>query len=283
MDMKIVRQALRACVSHIPFKGRYRMADVLGAVLANDLHEVIDINGVHVELDHGMLIHRMIYYGLYEENVMNYLRRTIRPGDVIFDPGANIGYFAAVCLGLVGATGHVYSFEPSNTAFAYLTRNNPPPRPANWTLEHAALSDHSGNMVFYDTPRVISRGFACLAGVFEPKDRIPHPIAVFALDDYCARRNIPRITFLKLDIEGSELAALHGARQLLDDRAIDAILVETSLEPHLRPNAEAIDVLLRSAGFRSYRVQRNGRLKLIDVMKQNELREDIIWTLVPAA
>lgn len=281
--MKIIRRALRVLSSHIPFKGRYRLADNLGAWLGAGQRELVNVNDVRVELDHSLLLHRMIYYGLYEENVMNYLKHTIRPGAVVIDPGANIGYFAAVCLGLVGPEGHVYSFEPSNTAFSYLTRNNPLPRPANWTVEHAGLTDHSGSMVFFDTPRVITRGFACLEGVFEPKDRIPHPTVVFALDDYCAERDISRIAFLKLDIEGSELNALRGARRLLDQRAIEAVLVETSLDPHLRPNAEAIDALLRSAGFRSFRVQRNGRLEPLDVLKQHELREDIIWTLTPAA
>jgi hypothetical protein len=81
--MKIVRQALRALTSNIPFKGRYRLADKAGALLAGDLHEVIDMNGLKVELDHNVLTHRMMYYGLYEENVVNHLKRTIKPGDVV--------------------------------------------------------------------------------------------------------------------------------------------------------------------------------------------------------
>ena len=90
---------------------------------------------------------------------------------------------------------------------------------------------------------------------------------------------IKSIAFLKLDIEGSELKALRGATRLLNERAISKILVETSLEAHLRPNAEAIDMLLRSAGYRSHRVKRDGTLVPIDVLDQRELREDILWTL----
>jgi FkbM family methyltransferase len=281
--MKIARQALRALISTIPFKGRYRLADKAGALLAGDLHEAVDINGLKVELDHNVLTHRMMYYGLYEENVVNYLKRTIRAGDVVFDPGANIGYFAAVCLGLVGEKGHVYSFEPSNAAYAHILRNNPPPQASNWTLEQSALTDHSGSMTFYDTPRVMTRGFACLEGTYEPKDRIPHQVDVWSLDDYCAKKGIDRITFLKLDIEGSELKALQGAKRILAERRITTILVETTLMAHTREVTQNIDDLLRNAGYSSHSARRDGTLVPIDIMQRKELREDIIWTMAPGA
>ena len=54
--MKPLRQALRALTSTIPFKGRYRLADKAGAWLAGDLHEVIDVNGIAVELNHNVLM-----------------------------------------------------------------------------------------------------------------------------------------------------------------------------------------------------------------------------------
>jgi FkbM family methyltransferase len=276
--MELPRRLLRSLVRSAPFPGRYRLVETLGPWLGKGRSETLVLNGVRMELDQGNILHRLIWYGLYEENVLNHLRRTLKLGDTVIDPGANIGYFAAECLGLVGHAGSVISLEPSNTAYGILRKHNPSP-PANWIIEHAALTDHSGEMTFYDTPRVITRGFACLEGVFEPKDRVPHQVRVFALDDYCASHGITRMAFLKLDIEGSELKALQGAKRILSERAIRTIMVETSLEPHLRPSAEAIDALLRSAGYRSHRAERNGRLVRIDVLAQRELREDILWTL----
>lgn len=277
--MKPLRLALRALTTNIPFKGRYRLADKAGAWLAGDLHEVININGIAVELNHNVLTHRMMYHGLYEENVVNFLRRNIRSGDVVFDPGANIGYFAAICRGLVGDSGHVYSFEPSNAAYAHMLKNNTVGALKNWTLEHSALTDHSGSMTFYDTPRVMTRGFACLEGTYEPKDRIPHQVEVVSLDDYCASKNISAIAFLKLDIEGSELKALRGAKQMLAKRAIRTILVETTLMAHTQELTREIDDLLRGAGYRSHQARRNGTLVPINIMERKEIREDIIWTL----
>lgn len=274
--MELPRQVLRSLVRSAPFPGRYRLVETLGRRLGRGRTETLVLNGVRMELDQDNILHRLVWYGLYEENVVNLLRRTLKSGDVVIDPGANIGYFAAECLGLVGSAGCVISLEPSATAFGILRKNNPAP-PANWIIEQAALTDHTGEMTFYDTPRVITRGFACLEGVFEPKDRVPHQVRVFALDDFCSVRGIDHIAFLKLDIEGSEVKALQGSARLLGQRAIRTILVETSLEAHLRPNAEAIDGLLRSAGYRSHRAKRNGTLVPIDVLDQRDLREDIIW------
>jgi len=275
--MRFLRRSLRALIQAAPFKGRYRLADKAGAALAGDLHEVFDLNGVGVGIDHAVLTHRLMYYGLYEENVMNFLRRDLRPGDVVFDPGANIGYFAAVCLGLVGRQGHVYSFEPSNAAHAHIVKNNTAP-PAHWTLEHAALTDHSGEMTFYDTPRVMTKGFACLEGTYEPKDRIPHQVKVVSLDDYCATHGITAIAFLKLDIEGSELKALQGAARMLTAGAVRTVLVETTLLDHTVEMTRTIDELLRGHGYRSNRARRNGVLDPINVLEHHGLREDILWT-----
>lgn len=274
----LLRRTLRAVIQAVPFRGRHRLADRLGAWLAPSAPEPFVLNGVRIELDHRELLHRLIYYGLYEENVVRHLHLVLRPGDVVFDPGANIGYFAAVALGLVGSTGHVYSFEPSNTAFARLAASAAE-GPPNWTVAQAALTDHSGTMQFYDTPRVISRGFACLEGVYAPKDRMPHPVTVHALDDFCRNNGVTRIAFLKLDIEGSELNALRGATELLGRQAVQEILVETTVDAEKRPVAQAIDTLLRNAGYCSHRVQPNGELVPIDVMAQADLREDIIWTV----
>jgi FkbM family methyltransferase len=183
----------------------------------------------------------------------------------------------------VGEKGHVYSFEPSNAAYAHILRNNPPPQASNWTLEQSALTDHSGSMTFYDTPRVMTRGFACLEGTYEPKDRIPHQVDVWSLDDYCAKKGIERITFLKLDIEGSELKALQGAKRILAECRIITILVETTLMAHTREVTQNIDDLLRNAGYSSHSARRDGTLVPIDIMQRKELREDIIWTMAPGA
>lgn len=274
-----LRSSLRWFTQHVPVRGRLKLADKLGAIIAPQGPQLFNVNGINVELDHVQLTHRMMYYDLYEENVMNFLAGYLKPGMIVFDPGANMGYFAAKCLGMIRPGGKVYSFEPSNTCLDRLRANNDPSSIENWELLPMALTDRTGEMTFYDTPRVITRGYACLENVSAPADRIPHKVQVTTIDSFCTERAIARIDFLKLDIEGSELPALRGATRMMAARALPVILVETTLTGTDRSTTEEIDRLLRTAGYRSFHVERNGSLRPIDVLSRKQLREDIIWKL----
>ncbi len=279
MPRSAIRSSLRWFAQHVPVRGRLKLADKLGAVIAPPTPQLLNVNGIQVELDHSILTHRMMFYDLYEENVMNFLKSYLKPGMVVFDPGANMGYFAAKCLGMVRPGGTVHSFEPSNTCLDRLHRSNDPAQVTGWVLNEMALTDHAGEMTFYDTPRVITRGYACLEGVSTPGDRIAHKVRVTSVDVYCQEKEIGRVDFLKLDIEGSELPALRGAQRMMEKGALPVILVETTLTEQDRKTTEEIDILLRKAGYRSYHVNGNGSLRPIDIMERRQLREDIIWQL----
>lgn len=62
------------------------------------------------------------YATFYERNEIEYLKRYIKPGDVVLDIGANIGnhtvYFSRIC-----KAGKVYSFEPVKSTYDVLERN----------------------------------------------------------------------------------------------------------------------------------------------------------------
>ena len=213
---------------------------------------------------------RYIYYGLYESHFVAHLRATLRPGDVMIDPGTNIGYISAVAADLLGPEGQVISLEPSRTCFARLSGYLALP---NVELLHAALYDKPGHSRFCDTPRVIARGFACLAEIEEPEDATVYEIECLTVDDICEARSIRSIRYLKLDIEGAELAALQGARRMLDAGAIDYILVESDFG-----DARTAEVcrLLEAHAYRPFRPDRKGRLHPLDADRRHG-RFDVIW------
>lgn len=273
-----LRKVVRATVQAFPVRGRFRLVKWVAPWIAPPADQLFQLNGVNLALDQSLFMHQLIYYGLYEPHLVNFLRRNLREGDIVLEPGANIGYLSAVCLGLVGASGHVHSFEPSPIAHGRISGHNNLAAHSNWSLRRMALTDHTGEGIFNDTPRVMKAGYAALQDAATPVDSIPGTVELTSVDAFCQAQGIGHVRFLKLDIEGSELPALKGAAGMLAQKAIDIILVETTTQAggH-RQRAEAIDALLRKAGYSSYHLTPSGRTKPINVLKEVPYREDIIW------
>ncbi len=91
-------------------------------------------------------------------------------------------------------------------------------------------------------------------------------VDVCSLDDVIARLALKEIDFLKLDIEGGELAALKGAAALLASSKRPVILIEVQdlrTEPW---GHKALDVVryLEQANYRWANVVAGGRLQPLD-------------------
>ena len=80
--------------------------------------------------------------GGYEEKLSNIMFSHIRPGDIVWDVGANHGYYTAKFADAVAESGMVVAFEPHPLAFESLTKSLG--SLSNVQLENAALGDFDG-------------------------------------------------------------------------------------------------------------------------------------------
>lgn len=126
----------------------------------------------------------------------------LREGDTFLDCGACLGDTLVWAIAKVGPTGTVVSFEPL-PGQAAIARENARRRLARQachvTVECLALGDQGGEASFRD---IGAGSFRCDYGAIRAR--------VARLDDYCREKAL-RPDFIKMDIEGSELAALKGA------------------------------------------------------------------------
>jgi FkbM family methyltransferase len=164
--------------------------------------------GVLFECDLNDKVTRDIYYTGFDNRSCRILKRLVKPGDVIIDAGANVGYFSLLCAKWLRGTGMVHSFEPFPGTAGRFKRNlelNPKLCPLVH-LHHLALSDFTGTMGM-TVPDTGNQGcnFLSAGGATN--------VEVTTLDMFCEQERLTRLDLIKADVEGSEVALLRGAEE----------------------------------------------------------------------
>lgn len=143
--------------------------------------------------------------------LLNYF---LKPGDTFIDAGANHGTFSIVAAGLVGTEGLVVAIEPQ-PRLAGLLRKLLAQGPSRFQVHQMACGQYSRDAADFYIPAATS-GSASLFPDYSA--RCHHrsiQVATRTLDELIDWRRLTGRTFIKLDIEGSELSCLLGARQLI--------------------------------------------------------------------
>ena len=154
----------------------------------------------------------------------------IKPGDIVFDLGANIGEWAKEVLTRHQDVAEMHIFEPlaqvhKNLVDSLRGENNVKILAQNMAAGSREeiktfyqYDDHSTLSTFYRSCWMESQGW------IQP----PQKCTVFTttVDRYCQRLGIKRINFLKIDVQGAELDVLYGASDLLKYGKIDYIQFE---------------------------------------------------------
>ncbi len=141
----------------------------------------------------------------------------VRDGDVVFDIGANRGTYTLFLSNIVGPKGEIHAFEPVPPTFAMLSENvSKRRRFDNIKLNNSAAGESAGtitiNMPDCDDGQASMARHA--AGSWkEAKTISTFQCHVTTLDAYAA--SVPRApAFVKCDVEGAELLALRGGKEM---------------------------------------------------------------------
>jgi FkbM family methyltransferase len=161
--------------------------------------------------DDSVITPVMLQHGVWEANETYWFCRGIGLGDTLVDVGANIGYYTVLGARIVGATGHVYAFEPDPEAFALLKQNVRLNGLRNVTLEQKAVSDQPGEVRLFLAPE--NKGDHRIFSTSGEK-RASIVVEAVTLDEYFDGRE-PEIDFIKVDTQGAEGVILEGMKRLL--------------------------------------------------------------------
>lgn len=180
----------------------------------------------------------------------------LRPGDVVYDVGANIGWYSLLAARAVGASGKVVAFEPSLQNAALLRANAATNRLANVTVIPAAVAERDGWATFEHRGSLEGSlsgdgdAGASSAGGAAPRRAVRglSVVPVLALDSWIAATAQDPPGIVKIDVEGAEAHVVRGMSQTL--RTVGPALV---IELH-GTQAEVADAL-EEAGYEHALIQ----------------------------
>ncbi len=148
---------------------------------------------------------------VFDEHIVQCAAEYIRQGTVVIDIGANFGQMTLCFARLVGETGRVIAFEADDYIHHILSRNIVVNRAANVTAINKAVHDVAGNKVYFpdqDFVRFASYGSYGI-NPHATQGRAVETVTVDSL------RIEEPISFMKVDVQGSDLFAMRGARETI--------------------------------------------------------------------
>ncbi len=147
------------------------------------------------------------WLGSYEYAERKLFEKTIRQGWVVYDIGANAGFYTLLSSFLVGKKGRVYAFEPLSANINYLEKHLVLNKVKNVFIVNKAVWNSDGLLNF------AKESDERTTGQISPEGRFK--VEAISLDHFAIGKGCPNC--LKIDVDGTEVEVLNGAKKLFRD------------------------------------------------------------------
>lgn len=196
---------------------------------------------------------KLIKTGDFDKEVLNEIVDRVKPGEVFWDIGANIGIHSLSVKKLKGTVTCI-AFEPFFKNFSKLFSNVQLNPLLKIELLNIGLHESEGVHEFYTTPNNSGRtGFLKMR-----KSSLVNVKAVAISADYLVQNKIvvfPNV--IKIDTEGNELAIMCGMKEILKNIDLHTIIFESFTD------VEKITQFLFNYGFTVKALDENGNYSAI--------------------
>jgi len=218
-------------------------------------------------------IARRIRSGDLRDDNIDLLPYLVGEGDNVADVGANYGQYSFHLAQLVGPAGRVYAFEPFPSTRTALERivNRPGIDDRVQVVPKAGGAEPGTIRIAMplrdDGTTDSGRAWVVADGHEPPADQQITHLQRTTLDEELAEAD--RVTFLKIDVEGSDLLALQGAAKTIE-RNHPVLLVEVARDGLARhgQTPEQVQDLLEGHGYITFAYE-GGELEALHAAQAN--------------
>jgi FkbM family methyltransferase len=203
-------------------------------------HAPVDFRDVRLRVTTREIVEKRLHPRAKEPWTVEWLERSVRDGDVVYDIGANVGAYALIAARLADA--RVVAFEPASANYEALC--------GNVVLNGLGERIVPLPVVLAESTRLAELGSADMAAgathslAADGASGYRQPVLAFALDELIASFALPQPTLVKLDVDGAEAAVLDGARGTLARPELRSVLVEVD-----DAQTDAVRERIEAAGF----------------------------------
>jgi FkbM family methyltransferase len=168
----------------------------------------------------------------------------VRRGEVVIDVGANLGGFTVPVANSIGEEGIVVAVEPEPVNSAFLRKSIAANSLSNVRVVQRAAFDRTGPVDLF-----LSDDFNVGAhSLFSHGMNRTISVRGDTLDNIFQSLRLTKVDFLKMDVEGAEVEALHGARQVL--AVTKHVVVAAYHVRDGRRTSSYVKGLLKNCGFK---------------------------------
>ena len=175
--------------------------------------------GAYLTLD--VRIEGSYWIGNYDQWIFDAIpfSEMIKPGDVVWDCGAYVGYYTAVFRKLVGSEGKVHTFEAARGNYSRLKNM---PQNNGWSnvfIHNMAIGPEDCTIQFVDNLGGANGPFGLDKSYKQSEAELQlYDVTCAGVDELIEKYKIDKPDYIKFDLESAEIFALHNGDKLFREK-----------------------------------------------------------------